>query len=101
MYVSLGIHHPKGSKEEAILLKSMRSFGEAQRKHAGLILTTAVKDKESGMLIGLSVWESKESFDRAWEELSISQPKRRAEEGFKFEDYEDEPHKFYSGEELT
>jgi hypothetical protein len=32
-------------------------------------------------------------------ELSITEPKRRQAEGFRSEDNEDEPHKFYSGKE--
>ena len=43
----------------------MREFGEAQKRHAGLLVTTAVKDHETGMLIGLSVWNSKEEFEAA------------------------------------
>lgn len=35
----------------------------------------------------------------AWKVLSITEPKRRKEQRFRFEDYETEPHKFYSGEE--
>jgi hypothetical protein len=99
LYAAVGIHHPKGPKEEKVLLNSMRQFGEAQAKHKGLIVTLAVKDPDARMLIGISIWNSKKHFDEAWRVLSVTEPKRRQEQGFRFEDYEDEPHKFYSGEE--
>ncbi len=99
LYASVGIHHPKSPKDEAALLASMRSLGEAMKQHKGLIVTTAVKDEEAGMLIGIAVWSSKKEFQAAWKKLSVTEPKRREEEGFRFEDHEDEPHKFYSGEE--
>jgi heme-degrading monooxygenase HmoA len=77
----------------------MRKFGEAQKKHDGLIVTLAVKDPDAGMLIGISVWKSKADFDAAWRKLSVTEVKRREEEAFRFEDYETDPHKVYSGEE--
>lgn len=51
------------------------------------------------MLIGLSVWNSRQDFEEASREPSITDPKRREAEGFQFEDHADEPHKLYSGEE--
>jgi hypothetical protein len=99
LYAAVGVHHPKGPNEERVLLSNMREFGEAQKKHDGLIVTLAIKDPDAGMLIGISVWNSKKDFDEAWKVLSVTQPERREEKGFRFEDYETEPHKFYSGEE--
>ncbi len=98
MYFALAIHHPKGQREEAILVRSMSEFGEAQRKFKGLIFTAPIKDKEAGVLIGLSIWDTKENFEAAWNELSKTEPARRAREGIRFEELEDEPHKVYSGE---
>ncbi len=99
LYAGVGIHHPKSSKDEAILLSNMRKFGESQKRHKGLLVTTAIKDQEAGMLLGISIWNSKGEFEAAWKELSVTESKRRTEERFRFEDHEDEPHKFYSGEE--
>jgi hypothetical protein len=99
LYASVGIHHPKDPKEEKALLGSMRQLGEAMKKYRGLIVTLAIKDPEAGMLIGIAVWNSKADFEAAWKILSVTEPKRREEQGFRFEDYETEPHKFYSGEE--
>jgi hypothetical protein len=101
LYASVGIHHPKSSQDEAILLASMRRFEETQRSHKGLTVVTAVKDEKAGVLIGLSVWNSKQDFEAAWKEPSATEPKRRAAAGFRFEDHESEPHKFYSGEQPT
>lgn len=39
MYLTIGIHYPKPGKE-SLPLESMRKFGEAQRKHKGLIRGT-------------------------------------------------------------
>jgi hypothetical protein len=79
----------------------MRQLGEAMKKHKGLIVTLAVKDSDAGMLIGIAVWKSKADFDAAWKVLSVTEPKRREAQGFRFEDYEIEAHKFYLGEEPT
>ncbi len=98
MYVTFAIHHPKGPREEAILLNSMRKFGEAQMKHKGLLLTTPIKDEEARVLIGFAIWDCKEHFLSAWKELSQTESKRRADEGVVFEELEDIPHKVYSGE---
>jgi hypothetical protein len=98
VYFILAVHHPKGPKEEAVLLESMRDFGEAQRKFKGLIFTAPVKDEEAGVLIGLSIWDMKENFEAAWKELAKSQPERRAKMGVDFERLETEPHKVYGGE---
>ena len=99
LYASVGIHRPKSLKDEEVLLASMREFGEAQKRYKGLVVTAAVKDQGVGILIGLSVWSSKGEFEAAWKELSVTQPERRKEQGFRFEDHEAGPHKFYSGEE--
>jgi hypothetical protein len=98
MYFALAVHRPKGTKEEALLVESMKRFGEEQRKYKGLIFTAPIKDSEAGVLIGLSIWDTKENFDAAWKELSKTRPERRARDGFRFEDVETEPHQFYSGE---
>lgn len=45
MYVTIAIHHPKGSAEERTLLQAMKRFVEAQRGHKGLMLVTAAKDE--------------------------------------------------------
>ena len=77
LYASFGVHHPKQPQDEAILLARMREFGEAQKRREGLLVTAAVKDQEDGMLIGFSVWNSKEEFEAAWGELSTTEPERR------------------------
>ncbi len=71
MYVTIGIHYPKPGKE-SILLEGMRKFGEAQRKHKGLMMVTGLKDETKGAIIGLAIWDSKENFLAAREDIMKS-----------------------------
>jgi hypothetical protein len=64
MYVTVGIHHPKPGKEQAIL-ETMGRFGKAQRGKKGLITVFAWKDDETGALIGTAFWDSKADLEAA------------------------------------
>jgi hypothetical protein len=64
MYVSVGIHHPKPGKEQAIL-ETMKTFGNAQRGHKGLITVFAWRDDATGALIGTALWDSKSDYEAA------------------------------------
>jgi len=92
MFVAIGIHRPKGEKEESVLRDGMRRFGEAQRKHEGLIMVHLLKDEKSGVLIGLAIWDTKEHFMQAQKDMA------KALEGINFELLEDIPHQLYFGE---
>ncbi len=81
MYVSVGIHHPKPGKEQAIL-ETMMKFGNAQRGHKGLITVFAWKDDKTGALIGTALWDTKSDFEAARPEMS------KALEGVDFEPLE-------------
>ena len=81
MYVTLGIHHPKPGKEEAVL-ETMARFGEAQRGHRGLITVFAWKDDRTGALIGTALWDRKEDYEAARPGMS------KALEGVDFEPLE-------------
>jgi hypothetical protein len=70
MLVAIGIHHPKGKKEESVLRDAMHRFGEAQKKHVGLIMVHLLKDEKSGVLIGLALWDTKEHFMQAQEGMA-------------------------------
>ena len=63
MIVHLAIHTPKADGVEP-LIASMQLFAAAGRKQPGLQEVHTMRDAESGKLLGLAIWESKEAFDR-------------------------------------
>jgi hypothetical protein len=82
VFVSIGIHHPKPGKEQAIL-ETMKRFGDAQRGHKGLITVFAWKDDATGALIGTALWDSKSDYDAARPDMA------KALEGVDFAPLED------------
>ena len=84
MYFRIGIHYPRPGKEP-ILLDSMRKFGEAQKRHKGLIMVHALRDAKANALFGLAIWDSKESYLGAREDMD------EALEGVRFDELEDNP----------
>jgi hypothetical protein len=79
MYVSIGIHHPKRGKEQAVL-ETMERFGRAQQGKKGLITVFAWKDEATGSLIGTAFWDTKADFEAARPEML------KALEGIDFEE---------------
>lgn len=61
MLVHLSIHRPVPGKEQD-LIHSMRRFGEADGDLPGLREVLTLRDRESGALVGLSMWDSEEAF---------------------------------------
>ncbi|NUO20155.1 hypothetical protein HUU59_11965 [bacterium] len=62
MFVSIGIHrHPKPEKRD-LLIDSMRRFGAAMKTCKGLRDVYQLEDKDTGALIGLAIWETKEDW---------------------------------------
>jgi Antibiotic biosynthesis monooxygenase len=64
MYVIMGVHHPKPGMEEA-LLETLERFGDAERGHKGLITAFVWKDETTGVLLGTTLWDSKEDYNAA------------------------------------
>ncbi len=62
MLVHLSIHRPIPGKERD-LAESMHRFGEADGEIPGLREVHTLRDRESGVLIGLAIWESQETFE--------------------------------------
>jgi hypothetical protein len=81
VYVTIGIHHPKPGKEQAII-ETMAKFGKAQRGKKGLITVFAWKDEETGALIGTALWDTKADYEAARPDMS------KALEGIDFEPLE-------------
>ncbi|MCP4704387.1 MAG: hypothetical protein GY865_07235 [candidate division Zixibacteria bacterium] len=65
MFVHIGIHaKPKPGKEN-LLIESMHRFGTAMKTQPGLQQVHALQDSESGALLGLAIWDSKEAWEAA------------------------------------
>jgi heme-degrading monooxygenase HmoA len=64
MYVIMGVHHPKPGMEKA-LLETLEKFGNAERGHKGLISAFVWKDETTGVLLGTTLWDTKEDYDAA------------------------------------
>ncbi len=64
MFVAIGIHRPYPEKE-ALLIDSMRRFGEVMKKQKGLRQVHQLRDERSGALVGLAIWDSKEDWEAA------------------------------------
>ena len=84
MLVRIGIHYPRPGKE-TFILDAMRRFGEVQRQHKELIMVHALKDEKANALIGLAIWDSRESYLAAREDMS------KALESANFDEWEDNP----------
>ncbi|MFX1587871.1 MAG: hypothetical protein ACFFC1_06935 [Promethearchaeota archaeon] len=57
----MSIHYPKPEKEQ-LLIDSMHRFGKAMEGKKGLIAAHTTKDEDTGRLIGLAIWNSKENW---------------------------------------
>ena len=62
MLVHIAIHTPKPERIDD-LIASMKRFAAAGRSQAGLREVHTMRDAESGKLLGLAIWESREAFD--------------------------------------
>jgi hypothetical protein len=68
MYVVMGVHHPKAGMEKP-LLELQEKFGVAQRGHQGLISAFIWKDDQTGVIIGITLWDTKDDYDAARPDL--------------------------------
>jgi antibiotic biosynthesis monooxygenase len=64
MYVIMGVHHPKPGMEKE-LLETLERFGDAERGHRGLITAFVWRDDTTGVLLGTTLWDTKEDYDAA------------------------------------
>ena len=64
MYVVMGVHHPKAGMEKP-LLELQEKFGVTQRGHHGLISAFIWKDDQTGVIIGITLWDTKDDYDAA------------------------------------
>ena len=64
MFVHMSIHYPRDGKEDQ-LTGSMHRFGEAMKDQPGFREAHTLRDEDTGRLIGLAIWDSKELWQKA------------------------------------
>jgi heme-degrading monooxygenase HmoA len=69
----MGFANPLPGKEKE-LGDRMRTFAEFMRQQPGLIQTHVLTEKEGNTLLGISMWESVESFNQAMKNLELRRP---------------------------
>jgi heme-degrading monooxygenase HmoA len=62
MIVHMSIHTPKAGKERE-LIASMHRFGAAGVGQPGLIDAKTLRDRHTGRLIGMALWEDEASWE--------------------------------------
>ena len=68
MYVVMGVHHPKPGLEKP-LLEVQEKLGVAQRGHSRLISAFIWKDDQTDVIIGITLWDTKEDYNAARPDL--------------------------------
>lgn len=64
MYVHLAIHRPHPDKARD-LIESMHRYGASVHGQPGLIRSFTLRDADTGDLVGLSLWATKEAWEAA------------------------------------
>jgi hypothetical protein len=62
VFVHPSILNPLPGKE-GLLIDSMHRFGEADGAIPGCARSTRLRDRRTGTLVGLAIWESEEAFE--------------------------------------
>jgi hypothetical protein len=59
MFIYYSIHYPKPDME-ALLVENMHEYSAVMAKQSGIVFVAPYpfKDKERGILLGISIWES-------------------------------------------
>ena len=89
----MSIHYPKPGKEK-FLIESMHRFGKAMEGKNGLIMAHTTKEEDTNRLIGLAIWDSKESWLAARPEMI------EAVKDDPFEEWELKPPEVYHSTEI-
>jgi heme-degrading monooxygenase HmoA len=64
MFVHLAVHHPKAGMQ-AQLAESMARFGAPAHGQPGFRHHLLLRDDDSGVLVGMTMWDSKEAWEAA------------------------------------
>jgi heme-degrading monooxygenase HmoA len=76
MFVNMATADPIPGKERE-LIERMKNFAEALTPMPGFVNVFVLREEGTRALAGLSIWEDKESFERAMEGASSLPPKTR------------------------
>jgi hypothetical protein len=60
MFVNMAIHYPK-PETEASLIDAMHRLGTAVQNQPGLVYINAHKDAQRGVIVAISIWDTKEA----------------------------------------
>jgi len=60
MFVSLVVHHPKGSEAKATFMAWLPKLAEAYSKHKGFIQLVVGEVEDENIIIPLALWESEQ-----------------------------------------
>jgi heme-degrading monooxygenase HmoA len=93
MLVHLAIHTPRPEHIDD-LIASMERFAAAGRSQAGLQEVHTMRDADSGKLLGLAIWESRDAFDAGVQSM------RAAAENDPFLEWEDSIPEVYLFEDV-
>jgi heme-degrading monooxygenase HmoA len=74
MFLNMATAEPVPGKERE-LIERMRNFAEALKPMPGFLNVFVLREEGTGALVGLSIWEDKESFERAMDKTSSLPPK--------------------------
>ena len=73
MFLFYAVHHPHPEKE-ALLIRSMRDFGDLIKKQPGIVVVDTFRDRDNGTLLGVSIWDSRDAFQAALPALQDAFP---------------------------
>lgn len=62
MFAQMSIHHPTPDAT-GLLIESMHSYGDALNGAPGLISVHTLQDADTGTLVGLALWSSRETME--------------------------------------
>jgi hypothetical protein len=88
MFVNMAIHYPKPEKE-ALLIEAMHRLGKALQNQAGLHYINAHKDAQRGVVVAISIWDTKELM------LAAGPIIMRITKDVPFDDWEAQPREIY------
>jgi len=91
MILSVALHKPKASQEEANFLKALKDYGDLQRKFKGHQFYSVGKDEKTGVLAVVSIWAT-------LEDLMAAQGEMATHKGtFDFKANQDGPTRYWQG----
>lgn len=70
-FLFLSIHYPKPAHRDDVL-RSMARVGEVLHGAPGLLRIGPWKEEEGSRIVGISIWESREDFERALARFSAA-----------------------------